>query len=143
QAVLSRDGTRIAVISSVASSGDPKRRHEDVVQLYNTASGRPVSPRLEGPEIDGANVDVSPDNRLLVVGGWGEPHRSAHRLRPWADGRQISLDGWGTARVWDLQTAMPLSGSKSMNHGYCVYRAYFSPDGQRILTCSANETARL
>ncbi len=46
-----------------------------------------------------------------------------------------------TARVWDAATGQPLS--PPLKHEANVYRAEFSPDGQRVVTASHDDTARV
>jgi tetratricopeptide (TPR) repeat protein len=46
-----------------------------------------------------------------------------------------------TARVWDATTGEPIS--PPLRHGDTVHQVWFSPDGQRLLTASADGTARV
>ena len=73
------------------------------------------------------------------------------------DGQRIVTASGSTARVWDARTGQPLTGP--LHHGLLpreqasgatiadlqigVWSAEFSPDGQRILTASADKSARI
>ncbi len=67
-------------------------------------------------------------------------------------GRVVTASEDGTARVWRLRSAVPGSGHPGSGHpavavleGHtgAVLTASFSPDGKRVLTASADGTARL
>jgi WD40 repeat protein len=46
-----------------------------------------------------------------------------------------------TARIWDEATSKPIG--EPMKHQKKINAAQFSPDGQRVVTASEDNTARL
>jgi len=58
------------------------------------------------------------------------------------DGRRVVTSSEDhTARVWDAQTGLPVTGP--LKHGNQVFSAQFSPDGGRVVTASYDHTARV
>ena len=105
---------------------------------------------------------VSPDGKLLVLGGWGQTltvwdmtnpakpvlrqtlkdHKAGLRSVEFsADGsRFVTSDEGGFVKVWDAATLGLVVSWKAADQG--VYRAKFTPDGKNIVTCTGNWQAR-
>jgi WD40 repeat protein len=106
---------------------------------------------------------ISPDGKLLVLGGWGQTlsvwnmtdparpvlrkalkvHKAGLRSVAFdaAGKRFISADGAGVVKVWDAATLDLIVSFQASADG--VYRAKFTPDGRDIVTVSGNWQARV
>ncbi|QFS91108.1 translocation protein TolB [Mycobacterium sp. THAF192] len=92
---------------------------DDVVQLWDTATGEPLGDPLTG-HTEGVNsVVFSPDGTTLATG---------------------SSDT--TVRLWDTTTGQPL-GNPLTGHTDRVTRVAFSPDGTTLASASYDTTVRL
>ncbi len=125
-AAFSPDGKRIVTASD-----------DNTARLWDAATGEAIGAPFIGHDERVLSAAFSPDGKRIVT---------------------ASLDG--TARIWDAETGQqvgaPLTtseeaasrtndshnrGNISVNHG--MLSAAFSPDGKRIVTASADKTARL
>jgi WD40 repeat protein/serine/threonine protein kinase len=114
-AQFSPDGTRIVTASM-----------DRTARVWDAASGQPLTePMIHSNMVYSAQF--SPDGTRIVTGSWN-----------------------GTARVWDAVSGQPLTGplklkgaavNSSAPRMSILYSAQFSPDGKRILTASADDTA--
>jgi WD40 repeat protein len=66
-----------------------------------------------------ADVDLSPDGKMLVTGSWDQ-----------------------SAKIWDVATATTMRKLDGVHTGY-VNSVQFSPDGKLVLTASDDGTSRL
>ena len=53
----------------------------------------------------------------------------------------LTASGDGTANIYDAQNGQLLAGP--LQHGKVVWSAWFSPNGEQVVTASADGTARL
>lgn len=108
---------------------------------------------------------LSPDGRILAVGGWGPPQHygviylidlqtgkmltaldkhtgTIHALAFLPDGRHfVSGSSDNTVRIWDART---FEARKTLvGHEHTIVDIAVSPDGQRIATASTDKTARI
>lgn len=105
---------------------------------------------------------ISPDSKLLVLGGWGQTltawdmtnpakpvlkkalkgHAAELRSVSFDDGgrRFVTGDEGGRVVVWNAATLEPIVSFKAASSG--VYRAKFTPDGAAIVTAAGNWKAR-
>ena len=159
--IFTRDGKYLI------SAGDDK-----VIRVWEVATGR-LARTLQGEIGDGSAgkifaMALSPDERILAVGGWlaGDlPNRHAIRLHDFRTGAVVGLlkghenvilalafapDGRTlvsgsfdhTARVWDLTTRQPAYPPLRGHTGF-IYAVAFSPNGKRIVTGSDDATLKL
>jgi WD40 repeat protein len=109
-----------------------------------------------------ADVDVSPDGRLLVTGSWDRSAKiwdvtSGAALRKldnvhdgYVNSVQFSPDGGlvltasddGTARLWDVASGKSVE-PVFRGHDGRIRQARFSSDGAQVLTCGNDKTARI
>lgn len=160
QVLFTPDGQRLVSVSADKS-----------IRLWDVATGEALGvlrpPAGRGPEGMLFTAAVSPDGRLLAVGGYplgagqdghpvylitlpGGPLQTAlrghtdviHGLAFSPDGKWLaSASADGTARIWDVargECRRVLRG-----HSDVVYAAAFAPDGSRLATASQDGTARL
>lgn len=160
--IFTRDGKYLI------SAGDDK-----VIRVWEVGTGR-LARTIQG-EIDDGDVGkiyamaLSPDERILAVGGWlarERTNRNAIRLHNFLTGEVLnpllkghadvitvlafSPDGHylvsgstdGTARVWDLE-ARKETYPPLRGHTNSIYAVAFSPDNKRIVTSSDDHTLRL
>jgi WD40 repeat protein len=135
-----------------------------MAQVWDAATGRPVSPPLQHRAVQlGGGVYVasfSPDGRRVVTAGVDQTARvwdaaTGQRLLPplkhrhvvsraafSPDGRRVVTASWdGTARVWDAATGQPVT-PPLVDKGR-LWDAAFSPDGRRVLTTNQAGTVRV
>jgi len=148
---------------------------DKTIRVWNTSNGEVV--RVLRGHISTGNegkiyaADLSPDNRLLAVGGWMGPSKNYElidlgiiRLIDFQTGEVIalikghndiinglsfSLDGNRlisgsadkTARIWNVRTQKALHVLKG--HTGSLYAVAFSPDGTRAVTGSIDSTLKL
>jgi WD40 repeat protein/tRNA A-37 threonylcarbamoyl transferase component Bud32 len=118
---FSRDGKRFLAVRPGANSSPGE------AQVWDVTQGKPAAPLLkaEGRLAFGA---LSPDGKWVVtVGGTfprgGEPVRS------------------GEVQLWDVAGGRP--HALPLKHYGQVHQVRFSPQGRRLLTASADRTARV
>ena len=80
---------------------------DNVIRLWDATSGNLLR-EMKGHTHAVFTLDISPDGRLAVSGGWD-----------------------GTVRLWNLETGLQLSQSEAGQGGVMVVN--FSPDGQQVL----------
>jgi WD40 repeat protein/tetratricopeptide (TPR) repeat protein len=156
---FTRDGTRLAIASSVAPR--ESRRYEAEIQVVDVESGSPLGAVLH-PRSKLHRMWFSDDGARLVAVGqegglWIGDIRNGNRLggsptpmielpRPWisADGLLAAVPeapSYMSLRVWNLATGRPLT--PFLHHTALIAHAAFSADGQRLLTTSIDQTARV
>jgi WD40 repeat protein/serine/threonine protein kinase/tetratricopeptide (TPR) repeat protein len=119
--------------------------------LWDTASRKPLLSAASGDPVWA--VAFSPDGRMLLTGGGQYRKQGLNDIigpdfnRDLGLGSTNPLDPLGrrsvvaAARLWDVSKGKPLP--LSLPHDNAVLAVAFSPDGQRILTGSADQTARM
>lgn len=122
-AALSPDGARLATAGSLdpgLPAADQARRadEEQVVQLWDTATGQPIGSALRH---SGAIKSI--------------------RFSPAGAPRVLTASADNTARLWDALTGKPIG--TVMQHDGPVFSAAFSHDGTRVVTGSQDNTASL
>jgi eukaryotic-like serine/threonine-protein kinase len=161
-AQFSPDGTRIVTL---AVGGTPALWG---ARVWDAQTGQPLTgPMQHSKRINSAQF--SPDGTRIVTASWDNTARvwDAQSGQPLTEpmihsnvvySAQFSPDGKrivtgcrnGTARVWDAVSGQPLTRpfkrrgeaiSSSAPIMPILYSAQFSPDGQRILTATADDTA--
>ncbi len=83
------------------------RGEDNTLRLWNSADGKLLR-EMRGHTHAAYTLDISPDGRLAVSGGWD-----------------------GTIRLWDLQTGAELSRVEGGQGGVMAF--LFSPDGKQIV----------
>jgi WD40 repeat protein/tRNA A-37 threonylcarbamoyl transferase component Bud32 len=118
------------VVSSAQFSPDGKRivtaSMDKTARIWDAATGQPLTEPMKHTNMV-YSAQFSPDGARIVTGSWN-----------------------GSARVWDAVSGQPLTGplrrrgalmNSSGPKASILYSAEFSPDGQRILTASDDDTA--
>ena len=91
---------------------------DNVIRVWDSATGQPIGQPMTGSEKWVARAVVSPDGRRVAAG-----------------------DGRHTTRLWDTQTGRQI-GSPLGGHDVPVAALAFSPDGQRLATAGDQSTVR-
>lgn len=86
------------------------------VRQFDTRSGEPKGPALEGHSIDVYSVAYSPDGTRIASG-----------------------DGHGDIRLWDAATGKAIGGPLT-GHDLAITGLAFSPDGRTLVSGSADQT---
>ncbi|MDO9311110.1 MAG: caspase family protein [Nitrosomonas sp.] len=144
----------------ISASDDKTVRFWDIENGKTTLMLRGhIGPSNEGKIFAAA---LSPDNRLLALGGWFD--KSVIRLIDLASGRVLRLlkghtniieglafsadnrfllsgSGDFTARIWDVVSGESLHTLTS--HRDDIYAVAFSPDGRKVVTGSLDHTLKL
>lgn len=161
----SPDGHRIATAAGSSHSG---ASGDFVVRIWDTQTGKPVTPALRY-DTTVFNLDFSPDGRFLLIatGMSAVPSRPGEArildastgvlshppiTAPWpcmaarfsSDGRRFVTAGPGSSfeggvRVWDAATGRPLT--PPLRHPGAAVDAFFSPDG--LLVASVGDAVQL
>jgi WD40 repeat protein/serine/threonine protein kinase len=133
RAFFSRDG-RLVITSS----------EDRTARIWDAATGRLVLPPLSHDDIVWC-ARFSPDGKQAVTAS-GQVFRTGRRIRPplassTRSGKSSEPDPRpAEAVVWNVATGERLF---SLPHSNTVSYAEFSPDGKRIVTASADRTARV
>lgn len=125
---FSPDGTRVAVEALDGKGRIWDLRSDKYIELNGLNGPRPA-------------IAFSPDGKLLATDG-GPDLKNRNRDGTYQDTEGgMSLDGSYPVTVWDVATGkakFTLDGHKDYISGVA-----FSPDGEWIVTCSGDHTARL
>jgi eukaryotic-like serine/threonine-protein kinase len=111
------DGSALAAIGSVHRPPAGTDRRFGAL-LWNPATGRAILSHFAGSQGEVYALGYSPDGRLLAVG--------------------VSVEG-EAVRLWDAETAQLADTLRE--EGSILRDLAFSPDGQRLAACRANEKA--
>jgi WD40 repeat protein len=123
------------------------------VQVWESGSGKPVGKVLQ-PGGDVWSAAFGPDSRYVLIG-------SGQTARVWEvasgkpvgpvlhgmvsafsrDGKYVLTGSGQTARVWETLSGKPIG--EALQHRGAVGTVAFSPDGNYVLTASADHTARV
>ena len=138
-------------------------RHDGSAGVWNVETGTTVRNLPRRRDDLYSVVALSPDGTRIATGG------TAGRVRLWRfsdlelldtarvtvgafvldltfspDGRLLaSADTGGSVRVWELTTDRLRQLPESERHSALIYHLEFSPDGTRLLTASADRTAKI
>ena len=119
-AVFSPDGKRIVTASS-----------DKTARLWDAQTGEPIgAPLSHEQRVNSAAF--SADGKLIATASW--------ELELDSEGRRIRQPG--KVQIWDAESGKPI-GEPLQGHEDEVRSVSFSPDGTRIITASADTTARL
>jgi WD40 repeat protein len=112
--IFSPDGTRVVDTSS----------QDNMVRVWDTATGKPVTPPLEYQDVVFTVLPVEYQDAVLTVTAAFSP-----------DGMRVITGGEDkAARVWDASTGRALT--PPLNHDGSVNVVAFSLDGTRVVTVS-------
>jgi len=143
--------------ASVNNSSDEKIN--TTVQIWETATGVPVTQPIEQEAVLINSIQFSPNGRRIVIAtsnkiaqvwdvGTGMIVSQLHHgsvvssAQFSSDGRRILTSSWdNTSLIWDASTGTRLS--QPMQHEDIVHSAQFSPDGRWVVTASRDGTARV
>jgi WD40 repeat protein/serine/threonine protein kinase/tetratricopeptide (TPR) repeat protein len=92
---------------------------EAVARVWDTATGRPVTPALQHENASVSHAAISPDGKHV-----------------------LTTDSDGKLRVWDVASGQPVAPSpwQETSGGQAdLWFAAYSPDGRRVLTADAKE----
>lgn len=167
-------GGHMALINDVIFTPDSKFlisvSNDKTIRVWNLQTGSVNVIRTQigkGPQGKIFAADLSPDGKILAVGGWlaGEKRedRDAVRLHSFPNGKIIALlkehnrvvlslsfsptgllasgDGDGVVIIWDVKEKKKLSDLRI--HEMAVYSLSWSPDGNRLAVASFDKTASL
>ncbi|QFS91107.1 translocation protein TolB [Mycobacterium sp. THAF192] len=135
---------------------------DDIVRLWDTATGEPLGDPLTGHELAVESLVFSPDGTTLATGSsdttvrlWdtttGQPlgnpltgHTEGVGSVAFSpDGTTLASASYdNTVRLWDTTTGRPL-GNPLTGHTEGVTSVAFSPDGTTLATGSGDTTVRL
>jgi WD40 repeat protein/serine/threonine protein kinase len=157
-----RHGTRRVIQVQFAISGEEffSLGEEGTIKLWNRRTGMPLARQVEqAGTLTRATYDATGEKLLAVdaeykVGCWniqnGTPLGEKVRLPRRVDHLAFSADGkrWLTAslgngsfaQVWDATTFLPVGPMLAPGRTFC---ATLSPDGTNVVTCGADNTARI
>jgi len=140
---------------AVTTGGDRTAR------VWNTSDGSPAQPPWPYGK-NAATAAFSPDGRLVAIGGQGaivqlREVATGKMIASWEaydrqvywtwslaftpDSRRLLTGGGFSGQLWSIPDAH--SVGQPMQHAFDVRLALLSPDGQTVLTCSQDKTARL
>ncbi|MFM9102626.1 MAG: hypothetical protein ACKOPS_15400, partial [Cyanobium sp.] len=109
-------GDASSPVLSVAISPDGRRivsgSADNTLRLWDSATGKPIGPPLQGHTSLVLSVAFSPDGRRIVSGSGANDN---------------------TLRLWDAATGKPI-GPPLQGHTNSVRSVAFSPDGRRIVS---------
>jgi WD40 repeat protein len=116
---------------------------DGTARIWDPATGKQVGLALRHSntvwhaEFDptGTRVVTASGNFRTLAG------RSSRLIREFPNPGMAERNPGGEARVWDVRTGQPLTGP--LRHDDAVVYAGFSPDGNRVITTSADHTAQL
>jgi WD40 repeat protein/predicted Ser/Thr protein kinase len=116
QVQFSPDGSSFVTAAVVDSLEKVRGQPEPGVRLWNTATGKPIGPPLQG-DASLQDLPFSPDGRLLLTVG----------------DKKVYL--------WDTRTGK--QAGRSLDHEGKVFKALFHPGGERVLTLAVDGYVRL
>jgi WD40 repeat protein len=145
-------GARVAAIGASGVDGD------EVVAVWRSSGGRPVTRLPAGRGALLTAVDVSPDGTLIATGGLRGPvrlwsvssGRVIRRIEPRAgvegvdfspDGRRLAVAAGELVRIYAVDTGRPQATLRG--HDQFVKSVSFSADGRLVAAGSEDDTARV
>ena len=133
KAAFSPDGRRIVTYS-----------HEGMMRIWDAATGQQVCPGIQH-SLEPRSIAFSPDSQRIVTSS-GAHSISEEEIvqRIFPNGQRVVVphspgETVGQAQVWDAATGQPIG--PALRHAAAVHQARFSPDGQKIVTVSDDQTA--